>query len=183
MNPERQTRLSKFLSLVLRHRPERIGIQLDAQGWTPVDDLLRQAVRHGWTITRADLEDVIARSDKQRFALSDDRQHIRANQGHTVEVELGNQPAEPPEWLFHGTFPGAVGAIRRQGLQKMKRHHVHLSADEQTAVAVGQRRGRPVLLRIASARMHGDGFPFYVTANHVWLTDHVPPEYIEDCWE
>jgi len=177
---ERQrTSTSKFLSWVLRHQPAAIGLVLDEQGWVAIDALLAAAAAHGRAITRAVLDEVVATNPKRRFAISDDGTRIRASQGHSVEVELGYQPAEPPEWLFHGTVDRVLDAIRAGGLSKMSRHHVHLSPDEATARTVGSRRGRPVILRVAAGRMHRDGHAFFRSANGVWLTDHVPPEYLE----
>src|SRR5688500_15893567 len=135
MNADEAKRLSKFLSLVLRHEPQAIGIALDAAGWTPVAELLAALARHGKDVSRADLEFVVATSDKKRFALSEDALSIRASQGHSVEVELGYSPAEPPELLFHGTVDKFLDSIRRQGLIKGNRHHVHLSAGRETALS------------------------------------------------
>lgn len=171
--------LSKFLSWVLRHRPDAIGITLDVSGWTDVEALLAQAQAHRRPLTRALLEQIVAESPKQRFALSEDGQRIRANQGHSVEVELGYEPATPPDVLFHGSVARSLAAIQAEGLRRMSRHHVHLSPDEATARSVGGRRGKPVILRIAAGRMHRDGHVFFLSANGVWLTEHVPPEYIE----
>jgi putative RNA 2'-phosphotransferase len=172
--------LSKFLSRVLRHRPDAIGITLDAAGWTDVEALLERARAHGQPLlTREVLEQLVATSPKRRFALSEDGRRIRASQGHSVEVELGYAPAEPPEWLYHGTVDANLAAIRADGLRKMRRHHVHLSADEATARTVGGRRGKPVVLRVAAGRMHRDGFAFYRSANGVWLAERVPPDYVQ----
>lgn len=171
--------LSKFLSWVLRHRPDAIGIILDDAGWTDVDALLAHSRAHGRPLTRELLERIVMESPKQRFALSEDRRRIRASQGHSVEVELGYEPATPPEVLFHGSVASNIAAIRGDGLRKMSRHHVHLSPDEATARSVGGRRGKPVILRVAAGRMHREGHVFFRSANGVWLTEHVPPEYIE----
>ncbi|MEQ8785183.1 MAG: RNA 2'-phosphotransferase [Pirellulaceae bacterium] len=179
MNAEQTKRLSKFLSLVLRHQPETIGIELDANGWVEVDTLLDALRANKKQVSREQLEQVVATSDKQRFALSDDGSCIRASQGHSVEIQLGYPPVEPPEILYHGTPERFVEAILEQGLLRGKRHHVHLSAQSDAAVAVGQRRGRPVVLRIRAREMHRRGTEFYVSANGVWLTEHVPPEFIE----
>ena len=176
--PDSLTSTSKFLSLVLRHQPQTVGVTPDRNGWVPIAELLEKCGAHGHPITRALLEEVVATSPKQRFAISEDGLRVRANQGHSIEVELGYEPAHPPEWLFHGTVDSALQAIRAEGLAKMSRHHVHLSSDETTARAVGARRGRPVVLRIAAGRMHGDGHVFFVSANGVWLTGHVPAAYI-----
>jgi putative RNA 2'-phosphotransferase len=172
------TQTSKFLSLVLRHRPEQIGIALDPHGWVDVDALLDACARHGRPISRELLDEIVATSDKQRFAFNDDGRQIRANQGHSVEVDLELAPVEPPEVLYQGTVARFLPSIRREGLRRMKRHHVHLSDSRETALAVGRRRGEPVLLAIESGRMHRDGHAFYLAANGVWLTDAVPPEYL-----
>ena len=171
---------SKFLSLVLRHRPEAIGITLDGAGWVAVDTLLAQCRAHDRELTREALQEIVATSPKQRFMLSDDGARIRANQGHSVPVALGYAQAVPPELLFHGTVATKLAAIRTTGLRKMARHHVHLSPDIATARAVGRRRGRPVILRVAAGRMYADGHVFYLSANGVWLTDEVPPSYLAE---
>jgi len=169
---------SKFLSYVLRHDPGKIGIELDEAGWTDVDALLVACAAHGEVLTRADLDDVVATSDKQRFALSDDRKRIRANQGHSVQVDLQLAPAEPPGSLFHGTVQSAIPGIYAQGLVKGSRHHVHLSPDVETATKVGARRGKPVILEVDAAGMVATGHKFYRSENNVWLVDVVPPEFI-----
>lgn len=171
-------RTSKFLSLVLRHRPEQIGITLDEAGWVDVEVLLAASARAGVRIDRAMLERVVAENDKQRFALSPDARRIRASQGHSVRVELGLAPAPPPGVLYHGTADRFVAAIRREGLRPGRRTHVHLSGDEQTARAVGARHGAPVVLRVQSGAMHAAGHAFYRAENGVWLADAVPPEFI-----
>ena len=171
-------RLSKFLSYVLRHNPGSIGIELDSKGWVEIDTLLVHANRNGTRITRNDLIRIVFESDKQRFAVSEDSQRIRANQGHSVKVDLDLNSVPAPEMLYHGTVERFLESIRVHGLLKGERHHVHLSADEQTASAVGARRGKPVLLRIASRELGQHGHLFYLTKNGVWLTDHVPPQYI-----
>lgn len=172
-------RLSKFLSLVLRHDPGTIGITLDPNGWVAVDELLSAAARAGKQITREQLDEVVATNDKKRFAFSSDGTRIRASQGHSVEVDLGLAPVEPPESLFHGTATRSVEAIRAEGLVRQSRQHVHLSPDEETAIRVGQRHGKPVVLIVRAGQMHRDGHAFYRSDNGVWLTDSVPPEYLE----
>lgn len=172
------SRLSKFLSLVLRHDPARVGITLDAAGWTDVDALLAAFAAHGEPITRAQLEELVATSDKQRYAFSLDGSRIRANQGHSVPVELGLPPATPPALLFHGTVEAALPGIRAEGLRKGSRHDVHLSADRETAAKVGGRRGKPVILEIRAGAMAEAGHVFQCSANGVWLTAHVPPGFI-----
>ena len=170
--------LSKFLSLVLRHKPDEIGIRLDESGWVSVSELLEAMRRAGRGTSRDKLEEVVRSSDKQRFAFSDDGTLIRANQGHSVEVDLGYEPATPPEMLYHGTAERFIEAIRREGLTKRKRHHVHLSLTGETASAVGARHGKLVLLEVRSGAMHRDGHAFFRTPNNVWLTDCVPTEYL-----
>jgi putative RNA 2'-phosphotransferase len=178
MMGKEMVRWSKFLSLVLRHDPERIGLELDEGGWVLVDDLLAAWARHGDGISREELERVVATSDKKRFSISPDGLMIRANQGHSVSVELGLEPVKPPELLYHGTVERFLGSIRRKGLRRGERHHVHLSHDEATARRVGRRRGRPVVLVVEAGRMHRDGLEFFRSANGVWLTESVPPEYL-----
>jgi len=172
------TRPSKWMSLVLRHEPAKFGVALDKAGWTRVDDLLAAAARAGVPLDDATLRRVVAENDKRRFALSDDGAMIRASQGHSVEVELGLEPVEPPPVLFHGTATRFLDSIRRDGLVPGSRRHVHLSADEATATTVGARHGRPAVLRIDAARMHADGRRFFLSANGVWLADAVPAEYL-----
>lgn len=169
---------SKFLSYVLRHHPAEIGITLDSAGWVPVAELLSAMRKHGRGISESLLREIVAASDKQRFAISDDGLKMRASQGHSVPVELGYEPAEPPTVLYHGTVDRAVESIRATGLVKGQRHHVHLSADVKTAGAVGGRRGRAVILTVDAARMRRAGCLFYRSANGVWLTDHVPAAFI-----
>lgn len=170
---------SKFLSLVLRHEPARIGITLDGAGWTDVDALLATSAAHGVAITRDELLQIVATSDKQRFALSADGARIRANQGHSVDVELELAPAAPPAVLYHGTVDRFLESIRAQGLIKGERHHVHLSADLATAQKVGGRRGKPVVLVVRAADMVAAGHTFYVSQNGVWLTDAVPATFVD----
>lgn len=170
---------SKFLSLVLRHQPELIGLVLDDAGWTEVDALLAGCATQGVRLTRDELGALVAGSDKQRFALSADGQRSRANQGHSIDVELGLPDATPPARLYHGTYPGAVASIRAQGLLKGARHAVHLAADTTTASKVGMRRGAPVILVVRADEMVAAGHRFQVSANGVWLTEHVPPRFLD----
>ncbi len=180
MDTKQTTRLSKFLSKHLRHAPEAIGLHLEAGGWVAVADLLAACAAHGHPLTRDELEDVVEDNDKQRFAFDEAGQRIRAQQGHSVEVDLQLVAAEPPAVLYHGTVPAALPAIRHTGLQKMSRHHVHLSPNEATARRVGQRRGRPVLLAVDAAALHAAGGVFYRSGNGVWLVDSVPPQYLHE---
>jgi putative RNA 2'-phosphotransferase len=172
------TRLSKFLSLILRHEPGKFGVVLDSAGWTEVGALLDACRARGHAIDRATLDDVVATSDKKRFAFDETGTRIRASQGHSVEVELGYEPAAPPALLYHGTATRFVAAIRAEGLKKMARHHVHLSADEATALSVGRRHGKPAVLVIDAAAMAGEKFSFFVSANKVWFVDQVPTRFI-----
>lgn len=169
-------RASKRLSFILRHAPESIHIVLDEAGWVDVSVLLHALAEHGQPITRTELERVVADSDKQRFELDGER--VRARQGHSVPVNLDLPPAAPPVVLFHGTPEANVESIRRHGLTRGARHHVHLSPDRETAERVGGRRGSAVVLAVEAARMSADGFVFFVTGNGVWLTDAVPPGYL-----
>ena len=178
MTPNERKRLSKFLSYVLRHRPASIGLELDDEGWAGIDALLAGAAKAGRPMTRDDLLEVVATNEKKRFAISADGARIRASQGHSVRVDLGYEPVEPPEILYHGTAPQFLDAIRRGGLKRIKRHHVHLSPDRETATAVGQRRGKPVILEVRAGDMARAGHLFYVSDNDVWLTDEVPPTYL-----
>lgn len=171
-------RTSKFLSLILRHRPEKVGITLDQEGWVVVSELIQACAAHGFQLTLAELQAVVLHNDKQRFSFSADGLSIRAHQGHSVKVELGYESTPPPPTLYHGTALRFLPSIKAQGLLKGRRHHVHLSAETETATAVGRRYGQPIVLQIASAQMHQDGHMFFRTANGVWLTEQVPVEYI-----
>ena len=173
-------RTSKFLSLVLRHKPEAIGLSLDTQGWVDIETFLRAAQHHGHPLTRELLDEVVFTSDKQRFAYSPDGKKIRANQGHSVAVDLGLEPIMPPVVLYHGTVSKFLDSIRERGLEKRGRQHVHLSATIETAKRVGARRGKPVVLAVDAKKMHGDGHHFYRSANGVWLTEAVPWTYITE---
>ncbi len=172
------TRISKFLSLVLRHDPARVGLTLDEQGWVDVADLLVAVRGAGFSIDEPLLQRVVAENDKQRFAFNAEGTRIRANQGHSVMVELGLPPIEPPDILYHGTATRFVDSIRATGLRSQSRTHVHLSADYATAVKVGTRHGKPIVLEVQAGQMAAEGFLFYQAENGVWLTERVPPEYL-----
>ncbi|TQS28448.1 RNA 2'-phosphotransferase [Microbispora sp. KK1-11] len=176
MDDRRLVRVSKYLAKHLRHQPERIGIELDAHGWVDIDALLTAAAAHGFPISRAELEQVVADNDKRRYVIEGDR--IRASQGHSVPVDLDLPVVAPPPILYHGTVARNVEAIRAEGLRPMARHHVHLSPDRETATRVGARRGKPVVLVVDAAAMHAAGHHFRVSANGVWLVDAVPPHFI-----
>jgi putative RNA 2'-phosphotransferase len=167
--------------LVLRHRPADFGVSLDAAGWVSVESLLDALRAHHPrdAVTFAEVRAVVATSDKQRFALSDDGLRIRAQQGHSVPVDLGHAPAEPPAVLYHGTVARFLPSIRALGLVRGTRHHVHLSRTIEAARAVGARRGRPVILVVGAAAMAAAGHVFLRTPNDVWLTDHVPARFLD----
>src|SRR6266581_7593836 len=167
-------RTSKFLSLVLRHEPERVGLKLGEAGWVGVDELLKAVNSHGVSLTLDQLKHIVATSDKKRFAFSEDGLRIRASQGHSVEVDLQYEAQTPPELLYHGTASRFIDSIRKDGLQRMGRHHVHLSAETSITVQVGARHGKPVLLTIHAGEMHRTAHVFYRSANGVWLVEHVP---------
>lgn len=168
----------KFISLALRHHPEAAGVTLDEKGYADVQELICGVARKFSGFTMDDLERIAANNNKQRYSFNEDKTKIRANQGHSVSgVDLGLPEREPPAVLFHGTYSGAVGAIRSDGIKKMSRQHVHLSSDEDTAVKVGKRHGQPVVIKIDAAAMYGDGYKFYISENGVWLTEHVPSKY------
>jgi putative RNA 2'-phosphotransferase len=156
-----------------------LGIELDENGWTDVDGMLLKMQRRFPGFNRAALEEVIRDNDKQRFALSNDGSKIRASQGHSVKVDLDYKPQVPPEILYHGTVDRHLEAIRGSGLLKMSRHAVHLSKDIGTATNVASRYGKPVLLKVRAGEMHREGFDFFKSENGVWLTDEVPPQFIE----
>lgn len=171
--------ISKFLSLVLRHKPETIGLSLDAGGWLAVDALIEGANRAGVALDEALLREVVARHDKRRFAFSADGTRIRAVQGHSVPVDLGLEPRVPPDRLYHGTATRFLTSIRKEGLLPQQRQFVHLSPDAETATRVGQRHGVPVVLVINAAAMHHESYTFYLSENGVWLTGTVPVRYIQ----
>ena len=171
--------ISKFLSLVLRHKPEAASVTMDKSGWVDVKALLagcKNARKEGVTLEQ--LEEVVATNDKKRFEFSEDGKRIRASQGHSVEVDLAYEPATPPAVLYHGTAGRNLNSIFADGLVKGKRHHVHLSVETETAKKVGARYGKPVILVIEAERMHADGMEFFVSTNNVWLTDRVPTDYL-----
>ena len=178
MGESRDVHVSKLLSLVLRHRPERLGLALDADGYVDVQVLLEALKRHSEPVTREDLERIVRENDKQRFAFDADGRRIRASQGHSVAVDLDYEPVTPPLTLYHGTVARFADAIRREGLQPRARQFVHLSRDVETATTVGRRRGKPIVLIISAGEMASAGFKFYFSANGVWLTRHVPPRFI-----
>lgn len=167
------------MSLVLRHQPDVIGVTLDDNGWASVMELMEGIQRKGIRIDSDLLDEVVATNDKKRFAFNEDKTKIRANQGHSVKVDVELREAEPPEILYHGTVLRFVDSIRVEGLKPMNRQHVHLSKQVSAAQQVGARRGKPILLKVRALEMHQQGFKFYLSENGVWLTELVAPEFIE----
>ena len=179
MNEQEKKTISKFMSLVLRHNPAKAGLTLDGNGWADVDKLLAGLNRSRRSpVTLDDLKEVVATNDKQRFSFNADYTKIRANQGHSVKVDVELREAEPPDILYHGTAEKFMESIKAEGLKAKTRLYVHLSADEETAVKVGRRHGVPRVLLIDAGKMYADGFKFYLSENGVWLTESVPAEYV-----
>lgn len=168
---------SRFLSLVLRHKPEAAGIRLDEHGWADVEELLR-GMAPRYPLTMDQLEEIVRTDDKQRYSFSEDKARIRANQGHSIPVDVELEQAHAPEFLWHGTGEKYTASIEARGLLPKSRLYVHLSSDEDTAVAVGSRHGRPVVYLVESGRMERDGYRFYLSRNGVWLTKAVPAIYL-----
>jgi putative RNA 2'-phosphotransferase len=175
---ERHVQASKYLARHLRHAPGAIGLVLEPGGWVEIDRLLAACASHGVVLTRSELEAIVQSSDKQRFAIDPGGTKIRANQGHSVDVDLGLAPADPPATLYHGTAARNADAIAAGGLSKMARHHVHLSLDRATAIRVGSRHGAPIVFVVDAAAMHRDGHTFHRADNGVWLVEAVPPRYL-----
>ena len=172
------TQISRFLSYVLRHKPQALDLDMSDDGWVSVAQLIDNSNRHGKSLTVDVLEAIVSLDEKRRYSFSADKTKIRANQGHSVVIDLGLQPITPPEFLYHGTALRNCDSIREKGLLKQQRHHVHLSQDRQTAKRVGARYGKPVVLIVLAAEMANSGFVFYKSDNDVWLTDAVPPQFI-----
>jgi putative RNA 2'-phosphotransferase len=179
MDDQQLVRVSKYLSRHLRHRPEQLGLRLEPGGWVGVEQLLAACRERGFPISREQLDEVVGRNDKQRFSFDTGKTRIRANQGHSVEVDLQLEPVDPPPILYHGTAERSVGVILTEGLRRMRRHHVHLSGDVETAQRVGARHGRPIVLAVDAAAMADDGYAFYRSSNGVWLVDDVPARFLQ----
>jgi putative RNA 2'-phosphotransferase len=177
--PKRYVKISKYLSKHLRHQPERLGLELLPGGWVDVDTLLLAASQDGFEISLSDLHQVVLTNDKQRFAFDFSGLLIRANQGHSITVDLQLPVRIPPALLYHGTYSKAVENILATGLNKMSRHHVHLTTDLKTARQVGARRGNSVIFSVDTLVMTEDGYEFYLADNGVWLVDAVPPQYLQ----
>ncbi len=178
MKDQNTTARSKFLSLVLRHSPETIGLMLDEAGWARTDELLACLARSGRPTRLEELQRIVADNNKQRYSFSADGKRIRANQGHSIKVELGLEASSPPAVLYHGTATRFLDAIFHEGLDRQSRHHVHLSDSVEVAAQVGSRHGKLALLQVDAARMQGEGHVFYRSDNGVWLTDVVPVRYL-----
>jgi len=167
---------SKFLSLILRHKPQIVGLELDEHGWADVEELISRVKG----LNLAKLEQIVAQDEKQRYSFSADKKLIRANQGHSIPIDLELAELEPPEILYHGTAESFSSSIIAQGLLKMSRLYVHLSSDVETAEKVGRRHGKPKIFLVESQKMFRDGYKFYRSVNGVWLTEHVPAKYLKE---
>lgn len=177
----RLERLSKFISMILRHKPQVIGITLDEHGWADVDELIKGINETGEEVefSKATLETIVKTDKKQRYSVSQDKTLIRANQGHSIPVDVELEKKEPPKILYHGTGVKSVKAIQEQGLLPMERLYVHLSTDVETATNVGKRHGTPVIFKVNTEQMQKDGYDFFQSVNGVWLTKEVPAKYLE----
>lgn len=178
MNEIENKRISKFLSLILRHQPETINLKLDENGWAEVDELITKSAKGRMHFSFEDLEEVVETNNKKRFAFNEDKTRIRASQGHSIDIDLALKTMQPPDFLYHGTAEANISSILENGIEKRSRQHVHLSADKETATKVGMRHGKPVILTIRTKEMHEDGIAFYLSANEVWLTDFINAKYI-----
>ncbi len=178
MNEKQYTKLSKFLSLILRHQPEVIGLSLNSNGWADVNELISKLTSSGKQIDFETLENVVETDNKKRYRFNDDKSKIRANQGHSLNIDLGYEPKVPPRILYHGTGQKYEDSILKTGIEKRDRHHVHLSTDIETAKNVGQRHGKPIIFEILAEAMYNDGYEFFVSENGVWLTHNIPVKYL-----
>lgn len=179
MNEQQKKKISKFLSLVLRHKPEVINLNLDENGWTDVGELITKSKRdphQGFTFE--ELEEIVETNDKKRFIFNEDKTRIRANQGHSIDIDLALKPQQPPKFLYHGTAQSNIDSILEKGIEKRTRQHVHLSQDKETATKVGMRHGKSAILTIKTMEMFEEGIEFYLSENNVWLTDFVDAKYI-----
>ncbi len=178
MGRDENENLGRFLSLILRHKPEVIGIRLDEHGWADINELIEGMNRAGKHIDRAKLDEIVATNNKKRYSISEDGKKIRAKQGHSVQVDVELKEQKPPEVLYHGTAERFRESIEREGLKPMGRLYVHLSKDTATAETVGSRHGKPIIYEVAAGEMSENGFKFYLSENMVWLTERVPPIYL-----
>ena len=180
MNEQHKKRISKYLSLVLRHKPEVIGLNLDENGWADVEELQEKCAKQNRDFSLKELDEIVETNDKKRFIFNEDKTRIRANQGHSIDIDLALKPQQPPEFLYHGTAEANLTSIFEKGIEKRSRQHVHLSQDKETATKVGIRHGKPLILIIKTKEMYDDGIEFYLSENNVWLTDFVNAKYISD---
>ena len=178
MNEQHKKKTSKFLSYVLRHHPEIIGLHLDENGWADVDELITKSTNDSRGFTFEELDEIVQTNDKKRFIFNEDKTRIRANQGHSIDINLALIPQQPPEFLYHGTAQSNIESILEKGIEKRSRQHVHLSQDKETATKVGMRHGKSIILTINTQKMFEDGLKFYLSENNVWLTDFVDATYI-----
>lgn len=178
MNEQQKKKTSKFLSYVLRHHPELINLNLDENGWANVDELITKSKNDSQGFTFEELDEIVQTNDKKRFIFNEDKTRIRANQGHSIDINLALIPQQPPEFLYHGTAQSNIDSIFEKGIEKRNRQHVHLSQDIETATKVGMRHGKPIILTINTEKMFDDGIEFYLSENNVWLTDFVDATYI-----
>lgn len=178
MNEQQKKKTSKFLSYVLRHHPELIDLNLDENGWANVDELITKSKNDSQGFTFEELDEIVETNDKKRFIFNEDKTRIRANQGHSIDINLALIPQQPPEFLYHGTAQSNIDSIFEKGIEKRNRQHVHLSQDIETATKVGMRHGKPIILTINTEKMFDDGIEFYLSENNVWLTDFVDATYI-----
>jgi putative RNA 2'-phosphotransferase len=175
---DRLKRISKFLSLILRHRPEQIGLNLDRAGWADIEELISKSLESGVVLDRPILRQIVEQADKKRFSFSDDGKRIRADYGHSIAIQPAEESTRPPEFLFHGTARRFLQSIQRGGLGPADRQYVHLVEDTKTAMEVGRRHGEPVVIIVKAREMHGQGYEFFKTESGIWLTKEVPAEYI-----
>jgi len=178
MTEQDKKRIGKFLSLVLRHDPDKIGVELDEQGWANVKELIEKCKKHRYHFSMEDLIEIVETNDKQRYSFNEKQNKIRANQGHSIDIDLALASTEPPEYLYHGTATRFLSSIMGQGIVRGSRQHVHLSKDKETATKVGSRHGKPAILTIRAGQMFRDGVEFYQSDNGVWLTDYVDVKYL-----
>ncbi|MDC8102493.1 RNA 2'-phosphotransferase [Chryseobacterium rhizosphaerae] len=178
MNEIEIKRISKFLSLILRHQPETIGLNLDENGWADVEELRTKSAKKGVHFSLEELDEVVETNNKKRFAFNEDKTMIRASQGHSIDIDLALEALQPPDFLYHGTAEANISSILDKGIEKRSRQHVHLSADKETATKVGMRHGKPIILTIRTGTMYEEGIAFFQSANGVWLTEFVDPKYI-----
>lgn len=170
--------ISKFLSLVLRHKPETIGIELDKEGWADITELIEKSNKYGRKYDLNILTNIVSTNTKKRFSFNSSQSKIRASQGHSINVDLGYSNQEPPDLLYHGTAQNSVDSIIENGIEKRNRQHVHLSNDLETAIKVGQRHGKPYVFKIKASLMYKEGYEFFISENMVWLTEQVPSKYL-----